>query len=329
MLTGVDRAWAITPAEARRLATEYGIDWCCVYIGGPTSGGEGWTVDVVEALAAAATWRFLPTYVGRNLPWSGFDSLNAENGEHDGREAVAIMEAWGWPGGLGLSVCLDVEYDTFVGNPDGSVAYMLAWARVVALAGYWPVIYAPPQGLNAYARVAEYPSGCWAAIWLYPPGSGSESNVQPDPRQIEGLRTVWTHYAWQYTGGTWLPGFSSDFDLSTADEAFPFCPAPSRVQLPEKLPVPVFFPQTGCNLGGAFLEHWQQYGGVVTFGYPLTNERQEEYEGAPGWRELHLPKGWRLVQYFERGKLVFFPEHQAPWRVQGADLGRVALAARG
>ncbi|MCS7294375.1 MAG: hypothetical protein NZ761_03165, partial [Dehalococcoidia bacterium] len=33
-----------------------------------------------------------------------------------------------------------------------------------------------------------------------------------------------------------------------------------------------YFPETGHNLCGAFLRYWETYGGLLMFGYPLTEE---------------------------------------------------------
>lgn len=90
-----------------------------------------------------------------------------------------------------------------------------------------------------------------------------------------------------------------------------------------------WFKETGHYVGGAFWQHWCANGGLVVFGYPLSEELQEDAPDAPGYAALGVPRGKRIVQYFERYKLVLFPEFDAPWRVQGADLGRVAARAAG
>lgn len=50
-----------------------------------------------------------------------------------------------------------------------------------------------------------------------------------------------------------------------------------------------YFPETGHNLQGAFLNHFQEKGGLEIFGYPVTEEFQED---------------GLLVQYFQRVRLV-------------------------
>src|SRR5262245_32694327 len=43
VLRGVDRAGVFTTREARVLKNDHGVRWTGVYIGGPCSGGFGWT----------------------------------------------------------------------------------------------------------------------------------------------------------------------------------------------------------------------------------------------------------------------------------------------
>jgi len=50
-----------------------------------------------------------------------------------------------------------------------------------------------------------------------------------------------------------------------------------------------YFPETGHNLQGAFFHYFQEKGGVEIFGYPITEEFQED---------------GLLVQYFQRARLV-------------------------
>ena len=55
----------------------------------------------------------------------------------------------------------------------------------------------------------------------------------------------------------------------------------------------VYFPQTGHTVSYAFLDYFNEYGGIDTFGYPIT--------------EMHFEDG-QIVQYFQRMKLEWHPE---------------------
>ncbi|MGH9173007.1 MAG: glycosyl hydrolase family 18 protein, partial [Vicinamibacterales bacterium] len=61
-----------------------------------------------------------------------------------------------------------------------------------------------------------------------------------------------------------------------------------------------YFPETGHNLGDPFLDHWDMRGGLMTFGYPITEP----------FSELNPEDGRTyLVQYFERARFEYHPEY--------------------
>ena len=72
------------------------------------------------------------------------------------------------------------------------------------------------------------------------------------------------------------------------------------------------FPQTGKQVCGRFLQYWQQNGGLVQQGYPLSGEFVEvsDLNGQP-----------YTVQYFERAVLELHPENKAPYDVLLSQLG--------
>lgn len=75
-----------------------------------------------------------------------------------------------------------------------------------------------------------------------------------------------------------------------------------------------FFPETGRTVGGRFLEFWQSNGGLPVFGYPLSDQIQEQ---------------GRLVQYFERQRFELHPENARPYDVLLGRLGAELLARSG
>jgi hypothetical protein len=76
-----------------------------------------------------------------------------------------------------------------------------------------------------------------------------------------------------------------------------------------RTPAPVepgcrLFPETGYQACGAFLNYWNRNGGLMRFGYPVTDVMVETIEG----RQLN-------VQYFERRRMEWHPQNPAPYNV--------------
>ena len=83
-----------------------------------------------------------------------------------------------------------------------------------------------------------------------------------------------------------------------------------------------YFPETGYGVHFAFLEFFEAHGGVAMFGYPISGERHE----ADHYRSGRI----RTVQYFQRARLEYFPEHAGtPQAVQLGALGDELLWQRG
>lgn len=287
---GVDRAGGIAVWEAQGLKS-LGFDWCGVYIGGPTNGGYGWSRKVVDALGDAVGWRFMPIYVGQNTDWTPVSKLNQAQGVIDGTQAAQLMQQFGWMPNQRLVVALDVEYNTNAQHLSKAVEYMVSWCNTVTQQGYLPAIYSHAFALNAYAAVAQVPTYAWLTAWI---GSGKLAN--PDLKH--GLTTQFTDYAIQYTGGTWLQGQSTNFDLNAATDTFPLNPAPAQVGDVAKeqatVATSVHFEETGHGIGGGNFQYWSHYGGLKIFGYPLTDEfdiNDTDDDGKPVTR---------TVQVFER-----------------------------
>jgi hypothetical protein len=59
-----------------------------------------------------------------------------------------------------------------------------------------------------------------------------------------------------------------------------------------------FYAQTGHNLCAGFQAYWEKYGGLATYGFPISEEFQEK----------NLDTGQTYtVQYFERGRYEWHP----------------------
>jgi hypothetical protein len=85
-----------------------------------------------------------------------------------------------------------------------------------------------------------------------------------------------------------------------------------------------YFPETQHTIVGDFRYHWEKRGGVDAFGFPITEQFEEN---------------GRLVQYFERARFEHYPEHTPYYgsgirlhsldEVQLSHLGRQLAQARG
>jgi hypothetical protein len=82
-----------------------------------------------------------------------------------------------------------------------------------------------------------------------------------------------------------------------------------------------FFPATGHTLGGVFNEFWLHNGQLSAFGYPISEE----------FGEINAIDGrLYLVQYFERARFEYHPEHAGtPYQVLLGQLGDEYARARG
>jgi hypothetical protein len=77
-----------------------------------------------------------------------------------------------------------------------------------------------------------------------------------------------------------------------------------------------YFPETGHTLGGRFREYWEGNGGLAQFGFPLTEPFEEVLEDG----------GVYAVQYLERARFEYPPEHAPPFDVLLGQFGRQILA---
>jgi hypothetical protein len=71
-----------------------------------------------------------------------------------------------------------------------------------------------------------------------------------------------------------------------------------------------YYTETGHTVAYAFLNFFDSNGGIKTFGYPISDYGSENGNS-------------RIVQYFQRAKMEWYPELAAAQRVQLADLGSI------
>jgi hypothetical protein len=75
-----------------------------------------------------------------------------------------------------------------------------------------------------------------------------------------------------------------------------------------------FYEETGHRLCFGFRAYWELHGGLAIFGYPISEEFEED---------------GRIVQHFERQRLEYHPENAPPWDILGGLLGRQVLERGG
>jgi hypothetical protein len=92
---------------------------------------------------------------------------------------------------------------------------------------------------------------------------------------------------------------------------------PADPPVPEK-PGARYFPETGHNVEGSFLDYWLANGGLPQFGYPLSEEFVETLEDGKPY----------TVQYFERARFEHHPENPPPYDVLLGQFGRRILGDR-
>ncbi len=84
-------------------------------------------------------------------------------------------------------------------------------------------------------------------------------------------------------------------------------------------PATRYFPETGHNLRGRFLEYWATNGGLMVFGFPLTIEHQA----------INSSGDYTPAQYTERQRFEYHAEHGRPYDVLLGRLGAELLALQG
>jgi Domain of unknown function (DUF1906) len=220
-LHGLDRAAAPPAAKAKAMLREIDGTWWNVYIGGPRSGGSGWTPDRVDEYVAQGITRFLLTYVGRQvIPPRGIDDarlLTASQGRRDGDEACRIAARFGY--GAGTPICLDLELSTFEASNRRSLDYVCGWCRAVRGHGLRPGVYANISALIPLDARDDRPDWVWVAKWVK-----HKFNRDVDPHRIPGLaNNLFSkpgQRAWQYAGefaGIPVRVGGLDVDLNVAD----------------------------------------------------------------------------------------------------------------
>jgi beta-lactamase class A len=88
--------------------------------------------------------------------------------------------------------------------------------------------------------------------------------------------------------------------------------APAPAPAPPPPAGPLYFPQTGRTVSGAFARYWAANGGLALYGYPLSEEFTATLEDGQTY----------TVQYFERARFEWHPENPPPYDVLLGQFGR-------
>ncbi|MCL5961747.1 MAG: L,D-transpeptidase [Chloroflexi bacterium] len=81
----------------------------------------------------------------------------------------------------------------------------------------------------------------------------------------------------------------------------------TRAYAATEVPDRVYFSETGHTLSSRFLNYWHHTGRLAVFGFPISEERQED---------------GLTVQYFERARFEYHPENPERYQVLLSQLGR-------
>jgi LysM repeat protein len=175
---------------------DIGGTWWNIYLGGPESGGSGWTPGLVKQYENHGITHFLLSYVGRQ---SGHVSrLTASQGEQDGAEACQLAARFGFTA-AGTPVCLDLEGRTFDAAPNASLDYAGGWCDAVRSHRFRAGVYSNPRALIPLHERGNKPDWVWVASW-----NRHTADSGADPHHASGLADhLWPgtgQRAWQYAG---------------------------------------------------------------------------------------------------------------------------------
>ncbi|HUJ61265.1 MAG TPA: glycoside hydrolase domain-containing protein [Kofleriaceae bacterium] len=218
---GTDRASVFSAQEASVLAAQ-GVQWTGVYIGGPCSGGSGWSRAAVEALASSVHWQFMPIFVGQQAPSiCGASEMSYARGQDDGAATAQQMAAFGWAPRGNIPVALDLEAGTYFNDPAGSTSYVHGWIDAVHASGYLAYVYSGPAAIVHYADAGLAMDAVWVASYFY----NGFANVTPYDLSQIGTRFSASNRAWQYAGDFAVAG-AGRVDADVSDLLL--APAPGR-----------------------------------------------------------------------------------------------------
>jgi outer membrane protein assembly factor BamB len=176
----------------------------------------------------------------------------------------------------------------------------------------------PGEGSQVFPETGKEASGVFLDYWLHNGGLAQQGYPISDPIQ-EDSEVDGNPYAVQYFERAvfeYHPENLAPYNvLLSLLGTFTYerkYPEGAPGQTPNSSEGSVLFPETGKRLGGRFLDYWRANGGLMQYGYPISDEFTEvsDLDGEP-----------YTVQYFERAVFELHPENQAPYDVLLSQLG--------
>jgi photosystem II stability/assembly factor-like uncharacterized protein len=263
----------------------------------------------------------------------------------DGRwrreQAIEPCEPGLCAGGLARVRTISGDEAWAVGTRSGFCAICVPRVYAVHRDGSaWQVVL-PDQNIAGYPDTSGFPSASGlSGLYMTSRDSGYAVGYWTDPK-LPGWRPLvlrFDHGAWSYVEAPSIAGHLISISMTDDRHALAVgdngiilaygygqqAPPPAsnpagRVPNPQQ-PGVLYFEQTGHTLQGAFQNYWRTYGGLAQFGYPITQE----------FRERNPDDGQEyLVQYFERARFEYHPEHAGTrYEVLLGLLGRTITAGR-
>lgn len=241
--------------------------------------------------------RVVFTATKRGRTGTSFSAPRALTGQ--GNHVVPRI-AWS-PGGRLTMVSdrRDARVITYVVSPDNGATWSGAGDLTSATGGQWPAVTGTPG-----AATVAY----WAGESIY---VTTADGAGPPARPAPPTATPAPPTATRTPTATPTPAPTVTPRPTSAPTPTPNPADPAAPRVGDRV---VYFPETRHNLSNGLLAYWQQNGGLLRFGYPLTEEFVER--SADDGREY-------TVQYFERARFEYHPENTAPYDVL---LGRLGVA---
>jgi glucose/arabinose dehydrogenase len=179
----------------------------------------------------------------------------------------------------------------------------------------------PPPGARTFPETGQWLAGAFLSAWEQGGGLARFGfPISPPLDPGDGTTIQWTERArFEYhpsfpAGQRVLLGLLGREVTRARGGQAPFLAVPDPAD-------GSWFPETGHTLRHGFRAYWEAHGGLVSYGFPISEE----------FAEVNPIDGQTYtVQYFERARFEYHPEHKGtPYEVELGHLGRQQYAGGG